>query len=381
MQRPNKKKGNGGDKKPLDPEDNSKCRRVYKVARNQTKGHPFVLLLKAIGIFVLLLALVGLSIFSDAYKPWSDGRYSIRMADKPELGKQAAQWLIGKSSDAIFERGRFVVALSGGSMPKLLKAGMTEVDGLQASTDWKKWHVVWADERCVDFDSDDSTFKAWKDFFDEVGIPADQVHNIDVRELDDPAKAAASYEEGLVALKLYTEEEVAMDHRHHSGSHILPLPMLDVAMLGMGGDGHTASLFPGHQLLGETTLRVASLTDSPKPPDSRITLTLPVLNHARDVGFLVTGAGKAEAVSTIISSWLEKALAFVHSMSIRAPGRHAFGTHAAYAFIKYGMKPKHPASLIMPKKGNLVWFLDTSAGGMLPEDVQQRAQNTHVAAQ
>jgi 6-phosphogluconolactonase len=275
---------------------------------------------------------------------------------------------------------------------------------------------VWADERCVDFDSDDSTFKAWKDFFDEVrlenissilfcppcfsltglftcslfivihssiqvGIPADQVHNIDVRELGDPAKAAASYEEGLVALKLYTEEEVAMDHRHHSGSHILPLPMLDVAMLGMGGDGHTASLFPGHQLLGETTLRVASLTDSPKPPDSRITLTLPVLNHARDVGFLVTGAGKAEAVSTIISSWLEKALAFVHSMSIRAPGRHAIGTHAAYAFIKYGMKPKHPASLIMPKKGNLVWFLDTSAGGMLPEDVQQRAQNTHVAAQ
>jgi len=356
MQRPNKKKGgSGGSKGPNDPEDNSKCRRVI---RKQTKN-PVLLFFKAMGLFSLLCIMFATVMFSNMTKPWSDGRYTIRMADKPEIGKQAAKWLIGKSKAAIAERKRFVVALSGGSMPSLLKSGMAEVEGLQASTDWKKWHVVWADERCVDFDSDDSTFKAWKTFFEEVGIPANQVLNIDTLALEDPAQAAKTYQEGLAALNI----DGANREAHESN-----LPQLDVVMLGMGGDGHTASLFPGHKLLLETSLSVASLTDSPKPPDSRITLTVPVLNNARDVGFLVTGGGKAEAVKTIMSYW-EKALAHMHGMSTRTGSRRIVGAIFANVLVEgLGWGPAHPASLIKPKSGNLVWFLDKAAGSLLTLD-------------
>lgn len=254
MQRPNKKKGGGGgaSKGTKDAADNSKCRRVIK---SQTQGSPLLILMKGLGFSALLAMLFGFLLYQNTRDPWDRGLYSMRIADKPELGKQAAQWLIRKSKDAISARERFVVALSGGSMPKLLKAGMGAVPGLEESTDWSKWHVVWADERCVDFDSDDSTFKAWKGFFDEVGIPSANIHNIDTDKLKDPAAAAAAYQEGLVALT-----DKASDGKGGT------IPMLDVVMLGMGGDGHTASLFPGHALLTETDLFVSSLSDSPKPP-------------------------------------------------------------------------------------------------------------------
>jgi len=368
MKRPNKKKGGSSNDSTgsKDAEDNSKCRRVIN---SQTKGSPFMFLLRGIGLCMVLVMFMGIIMHSSIREPWDKGRYSLRMADKPELGKQAAQWLIGKAEDAIATRERFVVALSGGSMPKLLKAGMAAVPGLQKSTDWTKWHIVWADERCVDLDSDDSTFKAWTGFFNDVGIPSENVHNIDTDKLADPAAAATTYQEGLDALKLETVSD-------GKGGTV---PELDVVMLGMGGDGHTASLFPGHVLLSETDLFVSSLSDSPKPPDSRITLTLPVLNSARDVAFLVTGAGKAAAVSVIMGT-AERFRAHIFAMANRPMNRHIWGTAAANLATKmFGVVPAHPASLIRPKKGRLVWFLDTAAGADLPESVQQQAQNTYAA--
>jgi 6-phosphogluconolactonase len=98
----------------------------------------------------------------------------------------------------------------------------------------------------------------------------------------------------------------------------------------MGEDGHTASLFPGHQLLNETVRWVAPIFDSPKPPPERITLTLPVLNHARHVAFVITGAGKAEVLP------------------------QAIGAHTI------------PAGLVQPVDGTLDWFVDEAAAANLP---------------
>jgi len=215
----------------------------------------------------------------------------------------------------------------------------------------------------VDFDSDDSTFKAWKGFFAEVGIPNKNVVNIDTSLLEDPNAAAASYAQRIVDLGVAPKME-------HPITRLVieKLPILDVVMLGMGPDGHTASLFPGHELLKESSLWVAAIEDSPKPPAARITLTLPVLNSARDVAFLVTGAGKATAVATIMSL-TEKFTSHIHNLSIRK-GKRVMGAYVAGQILKrLGMKVEHPASLIKPAGfSHLVWFLDTAAAANLPAE-------------
>lgn len=239
-------------------------------------------------------------------------------------------------------------------MPKVLRAGMAEVPGLKESTDWNKWHVIWADERCVGFDSDDSTFKAWKGFFSEVGIPKAQIYNIKEDLVDDASAAAADYEQRLNAL-LNAGQEVDV-------SSSAPI---DVVMLGMGGDGHTASLFPSHALLHESEKKVAPITDSPKPPSARITLTLPFINAARAVAFLVTGTGKAPAVATIMGT-SEQARAQLHVLGLRKH-RHIMGTLIAQQIQKYfALHTEHAASLVRPKFGTMTWFLDTEAAGSLP---------------
>jgi hypothetical protein len=126
MQRPNKKKGGTDSQQPADPEDNSKCRRVVKKATSKNTAMALAKAMSLFGVLVLIFALV---LLHDASRPWNNGRYSLRMAEKQELGKQAAQYLVGKSTDSISERDRFVVALSGGSMPKLLKSGIEQVPG------------------------------------------------------------------------------------------------------------------------------------------------------------------------------------------------------------------------------------------------------------
>jgi 6-phosphogluconolactonase len=160
---------------------------------------------------------------------------------------------------ALAAQGPLSCALTGGSAATTLYPHLA-----QAPLDWSKVDFYVSDERCVALDHPDSNYRVLK-----TVLPRARLHA--VRTELPPDEAAADY------------------------ARRLP-PRLDVVHLGVGPDGHVASLFPGHLLLAETHLRVAALTDSPKPPPARVTFTLPTLCSAHQVWFLVTGEGKQAAV-------------------------------------------------------------------------------------
>jgi len=199
----------------------------------------------------------------------------VHVLPSAEVGAAVCAHVAAAATSAIASRGRFVVALSGGSMPKQLM-------GLAAlGCDWANWHVFFADERCVALDHADSTYLAYAALFAAAAIPSAQIYAIDPALA--PSAAAQAYEAKLRAVF----------------GAAMALPALDMALLGLGPDGHTASLFPGHALLQHECSWVASIEDSPKPPPSRITLSLPVLNASRQVCFVATGAGKAELLPKV----------------------------------------------------------------------------------
>lgn len=148
-------------------------------------------------------------------------------------------------------------------------------------------HIYFSDERAVPFDNDDSNYKLVDDeFLSKVPIPKSNIHKIDTTLLDSIEELADEYESQLI--KSFASKDSAR------------FPIFDVILLGMGPDGHTASLFPGHALLSETTGWVVGIEDSPKPPPRRITLTLPVINHAARVVFVATGAGKQDILHEVL---------------------------------------------------------------------------------
>ncbi|KAL1122975.1 hypothetical protein AAG570_003299, partial [Ranatra chinensis] len=166
----------------------------------------------------------------------------------------------------------------GGSLVKFLAGGLVDV-----KTDWDKWLFFLCDERVVPSDSEDSNFGAYKKHL--IGkIPVKEEQFVIIDDTLSGEDAAVDYSEKL---------------ERHFGSG--GLPKFDLLLLGMGEDGHTCSLFPGHRLLDESTLWVAHISDSPKPPPTRITLTLPVINNAANCVFALTGAGKADVVKVILS--------------------------------------------------------------------------------
>jgi len=182
---------------------------------------------------------------------------------------------LAAATAAVAARGRFTLALTGGSAASTLYPALA-----QAALPWDKVHVFFGDERSVPADHADSNYKlAASCFLSAAPIPAGNVHRM--RGEDDPATAAAAYERELLAV---TDGTGA----------------LDVVHVGMGPDGHICSLFPGHALLRDEVRLVAPITDSPKPPPSRVTLTLQALARARTLCFLVSGAGKADAVRDVI---------------------------------------------------------------------------------
>lgn len=200
------------------------------------------------------------------------------------LASELLHLTLESAASAVAARGRFTLALTGGSAAELCYPVLA-----QAPLPWDSLHVFFGDERCVPPDHADSNYAlAARTLLSRVPLPAANLHR--VRGDIEPATAAAEYQEALSSVA--------------GGA-------LDLVHLGMGPDGHVCSLFPGHALLASDRL-VASLVDSPKPPTARVTLTLRALAQARELLFVVAGAAKAEAVRAALldpASQLPAALA------------------------------------------------------------------------
>lgn len=207
------------------------------------------------------------------------------------LARALRSYVVQSQNSGLARHSAFKVAVSGGSLPKTLAAALlAPPSGPHDVIDFGRWEVFFADERAVPLDHADSNYDLLKtELLDK--LPAHQrptVHAIDTSVLDDAQELADRYERTLVA--------------SFASRDSVRLPVFDLLLLGCGPDGHTCSLFPGHELLRETDAWVAPIEDSPKPPPRRITLTLPVVVHAIRVAFVATGSGKKDVMKQIFDS-------------------------------------------------------------------------------
>ncbi|KAF8315141.1 6-phosphogluconolactonase [Clavulina sp. PMI_390] len=214
-------------------------------------------------------------------------------SDSTKLKESLAGYIIQAQTEALNKgKHKFSIAISGGSLPVQLSEIVKHRD--VRDVQWDKWHIFFSDERAVPLTHLDSNYGlVEKEFLSN--IPEEDrkkitVHTINESLLDETiedhmGELADEYESQLI--QSFAPKDSAR------------FPVFDVILLGMGPDGHTASLFPGHALLSETTGWVVPIMDSPKPPAKRITLTLPVINHAARVVFVATGAGKQDTLKQV----------------------------------------------------------------------------------
>jgi 6-phosphogluconolactonase len=237
-----------------------------------------------------------------------------RLRDPKAVAEAAARFIASAASSSIAARGAFRLALSGGGTPRATYERLAEPD-LASGLDWSKVFVFFGDERVVPPSDPASNYRmARESLIDRVPLPPANVYRIE-GELD--ANAAA----GHYATLLGTEP-------------------LDLVLLGMGDDGHVASLFPGSAELGRTD-RTVLASHSPLPPHERVTIALPVINAARIVLLLVTGENKAGRVAQVFAE--------------RASGA-----------------PRLPAARVAPRRGELHWFLDAAARSQLESESKER---------
>jgi len=230
------------------------------------------------------------------------------------LSHEAAQYIVRLANEAIVTRGRFTIALSGGSTPKVLYSLLGD-EPYRSQIDWVQVDIFWSDERCVPPDSEESNYHmAQQVLLSKIPIPASQVHRMPA---DQPDRDAAS--------QAYTEE---MQRTFGTNG----IPNFDLIQLGMGPEGHTASLFPHQPSLHEQQ-RLVMPVSVPKPPPQRLTFTPPLLNAARQVLFLVTGAEKADAVQAVLEGEYDP--------------------------------DEYPAQIVRPDNGEVVWMLDKAAAAKL----------------
>jgi 6-phosphogluconolactonase len=215
----------------------------------------------------------------------SQGQVTVRICDDAEqVSRDAAQEVALLAGKAIAAGGRFTMALSGGSTPRRLYEILAEPP-FREQIDWRRVELFWGDERCVPPDHPDSNYRMTKlALLDKVGVPAANVHRL-AGERKDLAAAASEYQVEIAKVFGQVAEGAP--------------PSFDLVLLGMGPDGHTASLFPHTAALKETTRWVA-VNHVPKFNADRLTLTRPILNRAACVMFLIAGDDKAEPLSEVL---------------------------------------------------------------------------------
>ena len=200
-----------------------------------------------------------------------------------EVARAAARLFVDYAWQSISRYGQFLVALSGGDTPRALFEFLASAE-FRGQVDWAKVHVFWSDERAVPPDHPDSNYgMARRELLLRVPIPLGNVHRMEAEKAN-IGRAAHDYEE---VLRQYLE----LDDRGFPRFHLI--------LLGMGADGHTASLFPGTRVTRQTSRWVSTPTVA-KLNARRMTLTLPVLDAALRVVFLVMGAGKAETLRAVL---------------------------------------------------------------------------------
>jgi 6-phosphogluconolactonase len=228
---------------------------------------------------------------------------------------QFAAGLFAESARAsVVSRGTFLAALSGGGTPLGLYRLLASAP-FRDELPWARMHFFWGDERCVPPDDPESNYQqAWQAFLSQVAISSENIHR--VRGELEPAAAAADYTRQLAAI----------------APPGLEFPTLDLALLGLGEDGHTASLFPGSEVDASSPALAVSGHYQGRPAD-RVTLSSQVFSAARQVVFLVAGEGKARAAADAIEAHYEPIA--------------------------------HPAQRIRPQDGKLWWLLDQPAASLL----------------
>ncbi len=242
-----------------------------------------------------------------------------------ELQREAARAIVGEAERALAERRTFSLVLSGGSTPKAvyerLAAEMTHTP-----VAWESIHLFWGDERCVPPDHAESNFRMVNEaLLRRTNIPRTNIHRIEAER--SPKEAAERYENEIRQFFMLEKNQ---------------FPRFDLVLLGLGDDGHTASLFPGTSILGET-VRLVAEGFVPKLNAHRISMTLPTINNARAVMFLVAGASKAKILYEVLE----------------------------------GPIGQYPAQRVQPTGGTLQWLVDADAAAFLsPDTIHQHATHT-----
>ena len=228
-----------------------------------------------------------------------------------ELSKEFAEEMVNMIIESAKYSKPFTVALSGGSTPELLFSLLS----VAVSVSWQYVHIFWGDERCVPPDDAESNFgMTMSKLLSKIEIPSRNIHRINGE--DEPEKEALRY-----------SKEISLFTRERDG-----LPLFDLILLGLGEDGHTASIFPGHLDLFDSD-KICTIALHPVTLQKRITLTGRIINNADIVTFLVAGRKKAEVVEKMFKNDLSAL--------------------------------NYPATYIVPVYGRLNWYIDKEAGRLL----------------
>ena len=217
-------------------------------------------------------------------------------ATSPEVAQSVAAFVLKHQDQALAKSGTFKIAVSGGSMGKVLKAGLVDNAAAAGKVQWDKWEVFFSDERLVPLDHADSNYGLLQEsVLKYINGAKPKVHTIDASLLTGKDGQLEGADEAK-------DEAIARAY-----ADILPQDLkVDLVLLGCGPDGHTCSLFPGHALLKETEKTIALIRDSPKPPPRRISFTFPVLAKAGAIAFIAEGEGKAPVIDQIFNDKLSQ---------------------------------------------------------------------------